>query len=74
MRATRRAALPGSRAPGAPTDPRQPRRNAMNRILALVLAGALALVAGCNTIQGAGKDIAAGGEAIERAADKSKPK
>ena len=46
----------------------------MNRILVLVLAGALALVAGCNTIQGAGKDIAAGGEAIERAAGKSTPK
>ena len=46
----------------------------MNRFLVVVLAGALALVAGCNTIQGAGKDIAAGGEAIERAADKSKPK
>jgi predicted small secreted protein len=42
--------------------------NPMNRILALVLAGALALVAGCNTVQGAGKDIAAGGQAIERAA------
>ena len=27
-----------------------------------------ALVAGCNTVQGAGKDIAAGGQAIERAA------
>ena len=40
----------------------------MNRIFALVLAGALALVAGCNTVQGAGKDIAAGGQAIERAA------
>ena len=27
------------------------------------------LTAGCNTIRGAGKDIEAGGEAIERAAD-----
>ncbi|CAG0969119.1 hypothetical protein BURK1_01127 [Burkholderiales bacterium] len=45
----------------------------MIRILALALAGTLALVAGCNTIEGAGKDISAGGQAIERAADKSKP-
>ena len=38
----------------------------------LVLAVALAALAGCNTIEGAGKDIKAGGEKIERAADKAK--
>ena len=29
--------------------------------------------AGCNTVEGAGKDVKAGGQAIERAADKAKP-
>ncbi|MCC6380424.1 MAG: entericidin A/B family lipoprotein [Burkholderiales bacterium] len=46
----------------------------MNRILALIALGALVLAAGCNTIEGAGKDIKAGGSAIERAAKDSKPK
>ena len=40
----------------------------------LALAGLAAVVAGCNTIEGAGKDIKAGGNAIERAADDAKPK
>ena len=30
-------------------------------------------LAGCNTVEGAGKDVKAGGAAIERAADKAKP-
>ena len=30
----------------------------------------LVLLAGCNTMQGMGKDVKAGGEAIERAAKK----
>jgi predicted small secreted protein len=38
----------------------------MTRIL-LVLAAVLAL-AGCNTVEGVGKDIKKGGEAIEKAA------
>ena len=34
----------------------------------------LALVAaGCNTVEGAGKDIKATGQAVEKAAEKSKP-
>jgi len=37
--------------------------------LALVAAFALA---GCNTVEGLGKDIKKGGEAIEKAADKNK--
>ena len=36
----------------------------MNKRLSLVLL-ALALLAGCNTINGVGKDIKAGGQAIE---------
>lgn len=31
-----------------------------------------AVAAGCNTMSGAGKDIEAGGQAIENAAEKSK--
>lgn len=38
---------------------------------ALILLAALAL-AGCNTMEGLGKDIKKGGEAIEKAADKNK--
>ena len=40
----------------------------------LVRAGFAAGLAGCNTISGVGKDVKAGGQAIETAADKSKPK
>ena len=36
-----------------------------------LLAAAL-LLAGCNTVEGLGKDIKKGGEAIEKAADKNK--
>ncbi len=47
----------------------------MNTIRTITLAlsaliGASALSA-CNTVEGAGKDIKAGGEAIEREADKA---
>ncbi|MGE5089015.1 MAG: entericidin A/B family lipoprotein [Candidatus Levyibacteriota bacterium] len=38
----------------------------------LALAGLLAGLAGCNTIEGAGKDIKAAGQAVERAAKDSK--
>ena len=40
----------------------------------LVLAGFAAVLAGCNTMAGVGKDVKAGGQAIESAAEKSKPK
>lgn len=39
-------------------------------IIAVSLAGLLTLTA-CNTIEGVGKDIKKGGEAIERAADRA---
>jgi predicted small secreted protein len=42
----------------------------MTRIL-IALAAALVL-AGCNTVEGVGKDIKKGGEAIEKSANKSK--
>ncbi|WP_432786917.1 hypothetical protein AAEX37_00983 [Oligella sp. MSHR50489EDL] len=37
-------------------------------VLALGLAGAV-FAAGCNTVHGAGEDIQAGGEAIQKAAE-----
>ena len=39
----------------------------------LVLVGFGVVVAGCNTIEGAGKDIKAAGGAIEKSAEKTKP-
>ena len=41
--------------------------------LLLVIVAAAALAAGCNTIEGAGKDIKAAGGAVEKAASKTKP-
>jgi len=48
----------------------------MNKKLAALLAcvGFTFAVAGCNTVEGVGKDVKATGGAIEKAADKSKPK
>ena len=41
----------------------------------LVLIGCLALsVSACNTMQGAGKDVKATGQAVENAAKDAKPK
>jgi predicted small secreted protein len=45
------------------------------KLVALIaLTGFVLIAVGCNTVEGAGKDIKAGGEAIEKAADKNKPK
>ena len=49
----------------------------MKRMIALLLAASFALslpmfVAGCNTIQGAGKDVERGGEKIQREAQEHK--
>ena len=38
----------------------------------LAIAGLGAAVIGCNTIEGAGKDVKAAGGAVEKAAEKSK--
>jgi predicted small secreted protein len=45
----------------------------MKAIAALLSAAVLALLAGCNTVEGVGQDVQAGGRAVERAADKSNP-
>ena len=42
----------------------------MKKVFALLAV--VGLLAGCNTIQGVGKDIKKGGEVIEKAADKAK--
>jgi len=39
----------------------------------LALAGVFVAATGCNTIEGAGKDIKAAGGAIEKTAEKTKP-
>jgi predicted small secreted protein len=45
----------------------------MKMIAAGLLAALLSLLAGCNTVEGAGKDVKAAGGAVEKAADKAKP-
>lgn len=45
----------------------------MKRIVSVVLSATFVLLlSGCNTIEGMGKDIKKGGEAIEKAAEKAK--
>ena len=41
------------------------RKITVSLLAALFLTGALGSLAGCNTIEGAGKDISAGGKAIK---------
>lgn len=45
----------------------------MKAIAAILVAATLGVLAGCNTVEGAGKDVKATGSAVERAADKAKP-
>jgi len=45
----------------------------MKAIAAILVAAMLGVLAGCNTVEGAGKDVKATGAAVERAADKAKP-
>jgi predicted small secreted protein len=46
----------------------------LRKLAAILGLAALGLVlAGCNTIEGAGKDVKAAGGAIEKAASKTKP-
>jgi len=43
------------------------------KILTLALLAAMMMVlSGCNTVEGAGKDVKATGQAVEKAADKAK--
>lgn len=44
----------------------------MKNLSLLLLAAMLMTLSGCNTVEGAGKDVKATGQAVERAADKAK--
>ncbi|MGI8894843.1 MAG: entericidin A/B family lipoprotein [Casimicrobiaceae bacterium] len=45
----------------------------MQKIIAIIIASAFALLAGCNTVEGFGQDVKGAGRGIEKAADKAKP-
>lgn len=45
----------------------------MKAIAAILAAAVLGLISGCNTVEGLGQDVQAGGRAVERAADKANP-
>jgi predicted small secreted protein len=46
----------------------------MTRLFVILIAAAFAaMVSGCNTIEGAGKDVQAGGEKIKDEAKENKP-
>ncbi len=47
--------------------------NEMKKLIALLALGC-AVLAGCNTMSGIGKDIQAGGQKLENAADNTKEK
>lgn len=42
-------------------------------VTALLVLSSTALITGCNTIKGAGKDIERGGEVIQKCADRDDP-
>ena len=45
----------------------------LNKLVSMLVLALLGVaVAGCNTVEGAGKDVKAAGGAVEKAADKAK--
>ena len=44
----------------------------VRKVLALALVAGSMMVAACNTVEGAGKDVSSAGDAVSNAADKSK--
>lgn len=46
----------------------------MKALTTLLAVAMLVVLAGCNTVEGAGKDVKATGAAVEKAADSAKPK
>ncbi len=44
----------------------------VRKLIAMTCAAVLMMLAGCNTIQGAGKDIERGGEKMQGAAERNK--
>jgi len=59
---------------GESTDEKElPMRRFLMSLMMLAFAGAVALpLAACNTVEGAGEDLSAGGRAISNTADKTK--
>ena len=51
----------------------QPKDAEMKTLIALITTIALGALAGCNTIEGAGQDVKATGQAVEKAANQAKP-
>ena len=49
-----------------------PKGENMTRFVALILIAATALLAGCNTVAGAGEDISKGGQAVHNTAEQAK--
>jgi entericidin B len=45
----------------------------MKALAAILAAAVLSFIAGCNTVEGLGQDVQAGGRAVERSADKNNP-
>jgi predicted small secreted protein len=50
-----------------------PKDAEMKTLIALITTIALGALAGCNTIEGAGQDVKATGQAVEKAANQAKP-
>jgi predicted small secreted protein len=46
----------------------------MKSLSTLLIIALVSVLAGCNTVEGAGKDVKATGAAVEKAADNAKPK
>jgi len=46
----------------------------MRKLFALITLAGMLVIAGCNTISGAGKDIERGGEKVQGAAENTKQK
>jgi predicted small secreted protein len=46
----------------------------MKTLLAILLGMSVLSLTACNTVAGAGKDVKATGQAVEKAADDAKPK
>jgi entericidin B len=46
----------------------------LNRIFGVVMAAAVLVLYGCNTVEGMGKDVERGGEKIQSGAEKTKAK
>jgi entericidin B len=46
----------------------------MKALLVILLSLSVSSLTACNTVAGAGKDVKATGQAVEKAADEAKPK